>query len=146
MRMNISRCINGRVSYVEKTYNCLNGIKGLASLEIACIYHLATINYPYKSGEIPFENVFPFTWCYQKGGIFVELFLLLSGFLAFYVYSEKIAEGMSFTQYMKRRVMRIFPLMWITLGTTVILDLIYGYLPMSREDMLHFLQEGFSII
>lgn len=111
----------------KKGYHCLNGIKGLAAVEIACVFHLATINYPYKSG-LPFENTLFFRWSYQNGGVFVELFLLLSGFLAFYVYSEKIANGMSFTQFMKRRIVRIFPLMWITLGTTVVLDLIYGYL------------------
>lgn len=110
---------------VQKKYSCLNGVKGLAAVEIACVYHLATINYPYKSG-LPFEKFSLFSWCYRNGGIFVELFYLLSGLLAFYVYSEKIAEGMSFTQFMKKRILRIFPLMWITLGTTVILDLIYG--------------------
>lgn len=109
----------------QKKYSCLNGVKGLAAVEIACVYHLATINYPYKSG-LPFEKFFLFSWCYRNGYIFVELFFLLSGLLAFYVYSEKIAEGMSFTQFMGKRVLRIFPLMWITLGMTLILDLIYG--------------------
>lgn len=113
------------INMKEKKYSCINGIKGLAAIEIACIYHLATINYPYKFG-LPLKNSRLFSWCYSNGWILTELFILLSGFLAFYVYSEKIKNGMTFTQFIKKRALRIFPLMWITLGTTVVLDLIYG--------------------
>lgn len=60
-------------------YNSLNAIKGLSALGIACVYHLATINFPYKTG-LPLANNFILNWFYTKGYLLVELFLVVSGF------------------------------------------------------------------
>lgn len=115
-------CSNQEIQ--KEKLECLNGIRGIAALFIACIYHLATVPFPYYEG-FPFaDNIF-IDWIYRKGYLFVELFFVVSGFLAFYNYTDKILGGMSFFQFMKKRVVRIFPLMWVTLFTAVLGNLIY---------------------
>lgn len=41
-------------------------------------------------------------------------------------YSEKIKEGLSFNNFIWKRIYRIFPLMWGTLGLTVAIDIFYN--------------------
>lgn len=104
-------------------------MKGLHALAIACIYHLATVPYPFAFG-LPGvgEGIRILDWIYQNGYIFVESFFLCSGYLSFLHYIPKVEQGMSFECFMKRRMIRIFPLMWVTLLTAVIGEMVYYHL------------------
>lgn len=105
----------------------LDGIKGISAILIACVYHLATIGFPYTGGGIFADNVI-FDWIYRNGYLFVELFLCISGYITFMVYSQKIdLKVMNFPQYVGRRICRIFPLMIVTLLLSLVANLYFDY-------------------
>lgn len=61
----------------------------------------------------PFYSVFRFA--YLHGGIFVELFFLLSGVTFFSVYADKVSNHeIGFADFMGRRAARLLPLYWLT--------------------------------
>ena len=93
----------------------IDSIRGLSAIAIACVYHLATVPFVYQSG-FPLGNIGMLYWIYQRGWVFVELFLVISGYTSFVSYSQKIDGGLSFRKYAVRRMIRIYPLM---LGTLV---------------------------
>lgn len=109
---------------MKNRIGALDGIKGISALLIACVYHLATVPFPYASG-LPLEKVKIFNWIYRFGYIFVEVFLFVSGYTAFYHYTEKIEHGLGIWDFLKRRIQRIFPVMWITLVSAVVGEIIY---------------------
>lgn len=108
----------------------IDGMKGIHALAIACIYHLGTLPYPYTSG-LPMrgegweDGIRIIDWIYKNGFIFVESFFICSGYLSFSHYTSKIEMRMTFDSFMKRRMIRIFPLMWITLLTACAGEIIY---------------------
>lgn len=106
----------------------LDGVKGISSIIIACFFHLATVKFPYKNGY-PLKNIGIMNWVYQHGGLFVELFLMISGFLTFYIYFDRINHrggGITFVDYVKKRAIRILPLVWISLAFTMIMNIVYS--------------------
>lgn len=82
------------------------------------------MNFYYPTG-LPFHDIGIIDWIYRRGGIFVEMFLVVSGFSSFYSYERKIDEGMSFPQFAIRRAIRIYPLMWATLIFALVLHMVY---------------------
>ena len=57
-------------------------------------------------------------------GYLVELFFIISGFLAF-KYISRIREGMRFTEYVKRKFFRFFPLMFVSVIVSSLLAHLY---------------------
>ena len=76
-----------------KRVDAIDGLRGLSAIAIACIYHLATINIKYPQG-LPFHDIMLINWIYRRGSIFVELFLVISGYMTFYSYTSKIDQGL----------------------------------------------------
>ncbi|MCI9560829.1 MAG: acyltransferase [Lachnospiraceae bacterium] len=107
-----------------KRVDAIDGLRGLSAIAIACIYHLATINIKYPQG-LPFHDIMLINWIYRRGSIFVELFLVISGYMTFYSYTSKIDQGLPFPKYMLNRFFRIYPLMIATLIISTIGNLIY---------------------
>ena len=69
-----------------------------------------------------------FNFLYKNGGWFVESFFLISGTLFWMNYAPKIRGGeYSFRLYWKRRMIRIYPLMIISLFLSVTTQEIYRY-------------------
>lgn len=72
----------------------------------------------------------------SRGSFGVEVFFILSGFLAVYTTSRPVSAG----SYLLKRLIRLLPLYWIfTVLTFLILTLKPGISNMSDEDPLHFL-------
>ena len=72
----------------------------------------------------------------SRGSFGVEVFFVLSGFLAVYTTSRPVRAG----SYLLKRLIRLLPLYWIfTVLTFLILNLKPGISNMSDEDPLHFL-------
>lgn len=76
---------------------CIDGMKGIAALLIACVYHLKTVPLPFSNG-LPFSNSYIFEWFYANGGFLVEFFFICSGFLAFLCYTDKIIDYVNLTK------------------------------------------------
>ncbi|BBD99732.1 acyltransferase [Sphingobium amiense] len=53
----------------------------------------------------------------------VDLFFVISGFVVSYVYAGRIRDGASFGRYMRKRLARLLPLHWLTLGLYALLGL-----------------------
>jgi peptidoglycan/LPS O-acetylase OafA/YrhL len=65
---------------------------------------------------------------YGQGWRAVELFFTLSGFIFFWIYSERILENkVKFSNYMVLRVSRLYPLHLLTLSAVVILQLFFHH-------------------
>jgi len=48
--------------------------------------------------------------------VFVDMFFVISGFVIAFVYSQKIVDLGSFVQFLRKRLARLAPLHWLTLG------------------------------
>lgn len=99
----------------------LNALRGIGACVIAFVWHYQ--HFGPQDGS-PFYSLWPLF--YQYGYAVVELFFMLSGFGMVRGYEVSILEDkISFTEYIKRRFKRLFPLSWITLGVITVLQLIY---------------------
>jgi peptidoglycan/LPS O-acetylase OafA/YrhL len=91
-------------------YSALDGVRGIAALIVAFIWH-----YQIFSPEIyPFSKIL--YWPYHFGWIMVDLFFILSGFIFFNIYGEKISNGkLHFKEFAVLRFSRLYPLHWLAL-------------------------------
>ena len=104
--------------------NCLSTLKFISSFIIAFVYHY--IHFPAKNG-VPFANLFK--WSYSKGGILVELFFMLSGFGMFLGYGDKIIKReLTFKQYIMKRILKLYPLFFLTTILITILEIWHKHL------------------
>lgn len=55
----------------------------------------------------------------QGLALFVDLFFLISGFVIAHVYFHRIDSAASYKTFMMRRVFRLVPLHWVTLGCSI---------------------------
>ena len=122
--MNTS-ALSGNKKYVHE----LNAIKGICALLIAFLYHPLTVGFT-DGGRLPFDGIGFISFFQQNGRILVEVFFMISGYISWNVYSSKIGRDgasvyASFGRFIKRRIIRIFPLMWVTLIMTVIAQVIH---------------------
>ena len=117
----MSKRTNGNINC---RIDAIDGLRGGSAIAIACIYHLATMEFYFPEG-LPFNGISFMDWIYRRGGVLVEMFLAISGYVSFRAYTRKIDDGLTFWQYVIRRVIRIYPLMWATLGTSVLGHMIY---------------------
>jgi peptidoglycan/LPS O-acetylase OafA/YrhL len=93
----------------------LDGIRGIAAMIIAFGWHYHTFS---SDGFSP--DTYPFSrilyWPYHFGYVAVDIFFILSGFIFFTLYRNKIAEhSLSFRDFAVLRFSRLYPLHWLTL-------------------------------
>lgn len=100
---------------------CLNAVKFFAACIVAFVWHYQ--HFQPVDGS-PFAFVFGFSYPY--GWLMVELFFMLSGFGMMVGYSNKVLKHqISFTEYMKKRLNKIYPLFFVTLILVIVLELIF---------------------
>ena len=103
----------------------IDGIRGIAALGIAICSHyyflLPELNYPFNNGIT--------YWFWNYSSYFVDLFFVISGFLMAYLYADKIAQKqITFVSFIKKRIIRFYPLMVFSLFCVLFLQLIHQYL------------------
>lgn len=88
----------------------LDGIRGIAAIMVAFAWH-----YQHFSPETyPFSKLL--YWPYHFGWIMVDLFFVLSGFIFYTIYRNKIAgHTLSLRDFVFLRFSRLYPLHWLTL-------------------------------
>ena len=99
--------------------NCLSTLKFISSFIITFVSHYR--HFPVKNG-VPFANLFK--WPFSKGWILVELFFMLSGFGMFLGYGNKIIKReLTFKQYIMKRILKLYPLFFLTTILITILEI-----------------------
>lgn len=104
----------------ERIYS-LDALKGLACLIIAFLWHYQNMQ-PLGLGE-PLQQYFGFF--YRYGKYFVELFFMISGFTMAYCYKKKIDDGLTFYDYIVKRIKHLYPLFYLTLLYMTIMQMVY---------------------
>jgi peptidoglycan/LPS O-acetylase OafA/YrhL len=90
----------------------LDYLRGLAAAGIMLFHYLS-----WTFGEFSSENVV------GRIGIYgVSIFYILSGLTLYHVYNENLSNGISeVITFFKRRILRIYPLLWITTIASIFL-------------------------
>lgn len=100
---------------------CIDILKFAAACIVAFVWHYQ--HFAPTEGS-PFVNLFVFS--YPNGWVMVELFFMLSGFGMVLGYANKVMNHeISFTNYMGKRLQKIYPLFFLTLVLVVILEFLY---------------------
>lgn len=84
------------MSATHNRFDALDGLRGVAAIAVM-ISHF--------SQETLFKNA------YEA----VDLFFMLSGFVIAHSYGARLLSGMTSTEYVKRRLIRLYPMLLISL-------------------------------
>ncbi len=95
--------MNARVTH---HYIALDGLRGLAAISVVALHVLIYFN-------LNFKPIY--------AHLAVDFFFLLSGFVIAHAYDYKLAQGMSVYEFMKVRMIRLYPLIivGVLLGTAI---------------------------
>ncbi|SEK21937.1 Peptidoglycan/LPS O-acetylase OafA/YrhL, contains acyltransferase and SGNH-hydrolase domains [Pseudobutyrivibrio ruminis] len=128
----------------ERIYS-LDALKGVACLIIAFLWHYQNVQ-PAGLGE-PLQQYFGFF--YRYGKYFVELFFMISGFTMAYCYKEKIDDGLSFYDYLVKRIKHLYPLFYLTLLYMAVMQMAYyqlaGKFFVYKVSVWHFILNVFCV-
>lgn len=125
---------------------CLTGLKGIGACIIAFIWHYW--HFPMSNGA-PMYNLMALF--YTRGEYAVELFFILSGFGIMMGYGRRIADHeIRFSQYLLKRICKIYPLFFLTLLVVTVLETVYmtqvgETFVYPNFDVYHFLLNLFCI-
>lgn len=101
----------------RKYYSGLDLLRILAAFAVAFFFHYAIV-----FGGSPFRGSVIGDFLNRNGGYVVELFFVISGFVIYNAYSEKIRDGKCvFTRFLTDRIIRLYP----TVIATVIVICIF---------------------
>lgn len=100
----------------------IDGLRGIAALGIAVFTHYF-LYVPERN--YPFYNSLTY-WFWNYASYFVDLFFVISGFIMVYVYRNKIKNAQTgFVPFVKKRLIRFYPLMVFALFCVLILQIIH---------------------
>ncbi len=101
---------------MKKYCSRLDLLRFLAALAVAFFFHYIIV-----FGDSPVSGNIVGDALNKYGGYVVELFYIISGFVMYTAYSERIREGRTnFTKYLTDRVVRLYPAMIISVIATII--------------------------
>ena len=91
--------------YTKHRFHTLDGMRGIAAI-VVLVFHARHGNFR----------------CFINSYLAVDFFFVLSGFVIFHSYADKIMRGMTFQEYVARRIGRLYPLMvvGVLLGAPVL--------------------------
>jgi peptidoglycan/LPS O-acetylase OafA/YrhL len=91
--------VAGQALRSGQRFEVLDGMRGVAAIIVMIFHFFAhSTTYPYLS---------------KNGYIAVDFFFILSGFVIMHSYGRRLATGMSTTDYVLRRVIRLYPMAMI---------------------------------
>lgn len=113
---------------VPEHFYTLDAIRGIASI-VVVLYHWQLFYYlndvfvlgGFNKADLP---LYPYlSLLYDDGVVVVDLFFLLSGFIFFWLYADRVASRkISFPKFMGYRLTRLFPIHLVTLAAAGILQ------------------------
>ena len=93
-------------------YLAVDGIRGLAALSVALYHAGATLHIPHF---IP------------RSFLAVDIFFLLSGFVIAAAYEPKFSTGLTFAEFLRVRLIRLLPMIWLGIALGIIHEKILGH-------------------
>lgn len=99
----------------------LDGLRGICSLIVA-VYHFAL--YQNFNGIGLLSN-----FLIRQGDLFVDLFFVLSGFVISLNYENQLTNIQSLKQYLRKRFLRLYPLLVFSVMVFFLLQIILKFLP-----------------
>lgn len=101
---------------MKKYCSRLDLLRFLAALAVAFFFHYVIV-----FGDSPVSGNILGDALNKYGGYVVELFYVISGFVMYIAYSERIRDGKTqFTKYLIDRIVRLYPAMIISVIVTII--------------------------
>ena len=91
----------------QRTFYTLDGLRGVAALVVAA-QHIPSFSHRNLLG-----------WHIVYGGLAVDFFFVLSGFVIAHAYGRKLAEGMRLGEFLRVRLIRLWPLYVLSIGIAV---------------------------
>lgn len=89
----------------KKYYSSIDLLRFLAAVAVAFFFHYAIV-----FGDSPVKDTIVGDFLNTYGGYVVELFFVISGFVMFNAFGERIREGKTvFTKYLVYRIIRLYP-------------------------------------
>jgi len=127
---------------MKNRYETLDALRGLAALSVVVFHWRWMFDLPNKSDLPLFKILWPI---YYNGWIAVDLFFLISGFVFFYLYAERVADkSVSLREFFLNRFSRLYPLHFVTL---IYVAALTAYVPNYQEfennDLKHFMLQLF---
>ena len=102
----------------KKRLKKLDGLRGLFALMVV-LYHFEEVYLPYNS-----YNFF----LVRQSNSFVDFFFVLSGFVISLNYESFIDSSSKFTQYIKKRFIRLYPLLFFTTSIFIVYLIITNFI------------------
>lgn len=105
-------------------FEFLDGLRGIAAL-VVVVFH--------------FTEQYGHTAYFSSAPLAVDLFFCLSGFVIAWSYCQRLLEGMSYLEYLKRRLIRLYPmfLMGLSLGLiSYLVKLYFGNTPYTPTQII----------
>lgn len=100
----------------------IDGLRGIAALGIAIFTHYFLL---LPERNYPFYNHVTY-WFWNYASYLVDLFFVISGFIMVYAYRDKIKNAqVGFVPFVKKRLVRFYPLMVFALFVVLLLQLVY---------------------
>ena len=97
----------------------LDGVRGFASVGVVA-FHVAVLG-GYTGQYAMFDRTI------GRGDCFVRLFFMLSSFSLMCAYYEQYDEGnFDIEKYVKKRILRIFPVFWVVMIMTILVNAYQG--------------------
>lgn len=115
---NIAMDRNNSESSQQLRFSALDGIRGIAAVVIACFYHYNHYMQPTSPLAGAFSNASMSHFIsniYRFGYLGVEIFFVISGFVMYNTYYDKIRNKLiTFQSYFVKRLARLLPLHYFT--------------------------------
>lgn len=110
---------------IKDSFQFIDGLKGISALIIAFAWHYQHF-LNFKPELYPLLKYIPFSALH--GGWLVELFFILSGLGMSIGYKDKIINNqITFPAYIRRRILKVYPLFILTTFIVVVLELLIKY-------------------
>ena len=111
-------------TYAKHRFHILDGMRGLAAL-LVMLTHFYTVNRPAFL---------------SNANLAVDFFFMLSGFVIYHSYADKLLSGMPIGDYLARRIARLYPMMAVGL----LLGLAGFYLSIATGETDYFKRDALA--
>ena len=104
------------MSPCQKNLQLIQVLRGIACILVALMHITLTFSETYHTSFL--GDIFKF------GGSGVDIFFVLSGFIITYSNKKYIGNRARIIQFLKKRVIRIFPIYWVIISVFLVLQLL----------------------